>query len=85
MNRSDEKPEMSSLRKYPMRFLKWLCPDHLYEEIEGDLIQRFDRDIKLFGDDLIAEKSITLTMTNTSFLSRGEDASGVKETTLIQD
>ena len=38
MNRSDEKPEMSSLGKYPMRFLKSFCPDHLYEEIEGDLI-----------------------------------------------
>jgi putative ABC transport system permease protein len=28
------------------RFLKWFCPDHLYEEIEGDLIQKFERDLR---------------------------------------
>src|SRR5688572_33501698 len=31
------------------RFLKWFCPDHLYEEIEGDLIQRFNHDLKSPG------------------------------------
>lgn len=33
-----------------LKFLKWFCPDHLYEEIEGDLIQNFERDIKQFGE-----------------------------------
>ena len=32
------------------RFLRWFCPDHLYEEIEGDLIQRFVRDVREFGE-----------------------------------
>jgi putative ABC transport system permease protein len=32
-----------------LRFLKWFCPDHLYEEIEGDLTQKFNRDVKTFG------------------------------------
>jgi len=32
------------------RFLRMVCPDHLYEEIEGDLIQRFRRDCKKFGE-----------------------------------
>jgi putative ABC transport system permease protein len=32
--------------KLTFRFLRWFCPDHLYEEIEGDLIQRFNRDLK---------------------------------------
>lgn len=32
------------------RFLKWFCPDHLYEEIEGDLIQRFNYDVNVFGE-----------------------------------
>ena len=27
-----------------LRVLKWFCPAHLYEEIEGDLIQKFNRD-----------------------------------------
>ena len=29
--------------------LQWFCPDHLYEEIGGDLIQKFERDVKAFG------------------------------------
>ena len=31
------------------RFLKWICPTHLFEEIEGDLIQRFNRDSSRYG------------------------------------
>ncbi|HYF66571.1 MAG TPA: ABC transporter permease [Ohtaekwangia sp.] len=32
-----------------MRFLQTICPNYLIEEIEGDLIQKFNRDIKIFG------------------------------------
>ncbi len=32
------------------RFIQWFCPDHLLEEIEGDLIQKFERDVKAFGE-----------------------------------
>jgi putative ABC transport system permease protein len=35
--------------KAALRILSWFCPDHLYEEIEGDLIQRFNRDLKKFS------------------------------------
>lgn len=31
------------------RLLRFLCPGHLLEEIEGDLIQRFNHDLKLKG------------------------------------
>ncbi len=31
------------------RFLRWFCPAHLYEEIEGDLIQKFEKDVKRLG------------------------------------
>lgn len=31
-------------------FLKWIFPARLFEEIEGDLIQRFNRDCIRFGD-----------------------------------
>jgi len=31
------------------RFLKFICPSHLFEEIEGDLIQRFNRDANKHG------------------------------------
>lgn len=30
-------------------FLQWFCPDHLLEEIEGDLAEKFERDIKRVG------------------------------------
>ena len=36
--------------KTALQFLSWFCPDHLYEEIEGDLIQKFEKDVKLFGE-----------------------------------
>ncbi len=38
-----------SKEKLSIRFLRWFCPTNLVEEIEGDLIQRFDRDIKHYG------------------------------------
>lgn len=35
---------------FPFRLLRWFCPDHLYEEIEGDLIQKFNRDRIALGE-----------------------------------
>jgi putative ABC transport system permease protein len=32
--------------RWILKFLKWFCPEHLYEEIEGDLIQKFNRDLR---------------------------------------
>ncbi|MEO7988425.1 MAG: ABC transporter permease [Chryseolinea sp.] len=32
------------------KFLRWFCPDYLYEEIEGDLIQKFNRDARTVGE-----------------------------------
>ena len=36
--------------KIAFRLLRAFCPPHLYEEIEGDLIQKFNRDVKTFGE-----------------------------------
>lgn len=33
----------------PIRILRWFCPAHLLEEIEGDLLQKFEQDVKEFG------------------------------------
>jgi putative ABC transport system permease protein len=41
---SNDKPHIA------FRILKGFCPEHLYEEIEGDLIQKFERDVKLYGE-----------------------------------
>jgi putative ABC transport system permease protein len=35
--------------KPALRFLEWFCPDHLYEEIEGDLVQKFNKEVRLAG------------------------------------
>ena len=32
------------------RLLRWFCPDQLYEEIEGDLIERFKKDVRAIGE-----------------------------------
>ena len=42
--------------------LKWICPSDLYEEIEGDLIQRFHRDIKKVGEAKAKKKLIWNTL-----------------------
>lgn len=34
---------------HALRFLRWFCPPHLLEEIEGDLLQKFERDRKSYG------------------------------------
>ena len=31
-----------NLSLWTFRLLRWFCPDHLYEEIEGDLLQKFE-------------------------------------------
>ncbi|MFM8740716.1 MAG: permease prefix domain 2-containing transporter, partial [Cytophagales bacterium] len=35
--------------KWPIHFLRWFCPAELREEIEGDLIQKFNRDVNTVG------------------------------------
>jgi putative ABC transport system permease protein len=35
---------------FALLFLNWFCPAHLHEEIEGDLIQKFNRDVKTVGE-----------------------------------
>lgn len=45
MSNLGENHHERSAPKWIFGVLKWFCPDHLYEEIEGDLIQRFNRDL----------------------------------------
>lgn len=52
MNRDKRHIESSRIFKT----LRLFCPAQLYEEIEGDLIQKFDRDIKLFGEKVAKRK-----------------------------
>ena len=32
------------------RFLEWYCPPKLYEGIEGDLREQFDREVPIYGE-----------------------------------
>ena len=36
--------------QWAIGLLRTICPVHLFEEIEGDLIQKFERDVKTFGE-----------------------------------
>jgi putative ABC transport system permease protein len=42
--------KVSNPPAFIIKLLRWFCPDHLLEEIEGDLIQKFVRDVKEFGE-----------------------------------
>ncbi len=35
---------------FAFRLLRFFCPPHLLEEIEGDLLQRFSHDVKVYGE-----------------------------------
>lgn len=35
----------NTISPWPLRFLRWFCPPQLLEEIEGDLLQRYERDL----------------------------------------
>jgi putative ABC transport system permease protein len=41
--------ETTSLPKWAERFLRAICPEDLYEEIEGDLIQRHNKNVGAYG------------------------------------
>src|SRR5690349_1028730 len=41
-----------------LSMLRWFCPDHLAEEIEGDLLYRFQRDVKAFGEKAARRKLV---------------------------
>ncbi len=51
MNGRIMKEKTSRVQKFALGILSCFCPEHLYEEIEGDLIQKFERDVKAFGDE----------------------------------
>lgn len=48
--------------RYMIIFLRWFCPDHLLEEIEGDLIQKFERDLGKFGADKARQRFVWNTL-----------------------
>ncbi|HKZ38957.1 MAG TPA: permease prefix domain 2-containing transporter, partial [Chryseolinea sp.] len=35
--------------RFSIRFLQWFCPTKLYEGIEGDLLEQFEKDVENFG------------------------------------
>ncbi len=51
-------PENHTILRFVMQFVKSLCPDHLFEEIEGDLIQKFERDVNTVGFEKAKRKFI---------------------------
>jgi putative ABC transport system permease protein len=50
--------QQPDLPEIVIRFLKFICPNHLFEEIEGDIIQRYVRDVKRYGEAKARRKMI---------------------------
>jgi putative ABC transport system permease protein len=50
------------LPPYVVRFLRWICPDYLLEEIEGDLLQRFAEDSRAYTQAVAKRRLIWNTM-----------------------
>jgi putative ABC transport system permease protein len=48
-----------TLPRWAQRFLKTICPDYLLEEIEGDLLQKYQFDIAHYGEYKARRKLIT--------------------------
>lgn len=48
--------------KLVIKFLRWFCPQHLLEEIEGDLLQKFQREVKEFGEKSARKRLIALPL-----------------------
>jgi len=36
--------------RFTLWILPWICPEHLLEEIEGNLLQKLEHDVKTFGE-----------------------------------
>lgn len=53
---------MRSLQNMALRFLRSFCPPDLLEEIEGDLIQRFERDVKQYSERRAARRMLWSTI-----------------------
>lgn len=49
-------------RKLIFKSLQWFCPNHLYEEIEGDLIQKYNRDVRSLGEKLATRRLLWNTV-----------------------
>lgn len=50
--------QKDSLLRAVMRSLEWFCPDYLYEEIEGDLTERYNKNVKVYGERVAKRKLV---------------------------
>ena len=55
-------PKDHTPQHFALHCLRWFCPTHVYEEIEGDLIQKFERDVKTVGEKKAKRKLIWNTI-----------------------
>jgi putative ABC transport system permease protein len=76
-----------SIPKVQLRILSWFCPDHLYEEIEGDLIQRFEKDVKALGERKAKRKLLwnTIRFFRPGILLRNKFSIRIIDTTMLRN
>jgi putative ABC transport system permease protein len=57
MNKEKEQPASQIPARW-LRVLEWFCPAHLYEGIEGDLVEQYDADRYTVGDKIAKRRLI---------------------------
>src|SRR5690348_9638546 len=58
----DIRPMKNEPPRWLFQLIGWFCPVELIEEIEGDLVEKFSRDINQFGDRKAKRKLIWNTV-----------------------
>ncbi len=71
---------------WALRILRWYCPPHLLEEIEGDLLQKFEKDSISFGEKKAKRRLFwnTIRYFRPEVLFRGRMRPGFSFFTLLQ-
>ncbi|MEQ1586202.1 MAG: FtsX-like permease family protein [Cyclobacteriaceae bacterium] len=66
-------------RSWIIRFLHLFCPAQLLEEIEGDLLQKFEKDVKAFGERKAKRKLLwsTIRFFRSGIILRGKRSTNI--------
>ena len=73
-------------KNFLLKFLRTFCPPHLLEEIEGDLIQRYDRDASKLGARKAKQKMCwnVIRFCRPGIILRGKSSANLNFLTMLQ-
>lgn len=73
--------------RWPLGFLAAICPVQLFEEIEGDLIEKFERDVAAFGESRARRRLVwnALRFIRPGILFRNRNSRKIIQTSMIRN